>query len=99
MEDKRKYFLALNMVKGIGAVRFKKLLDHFGEAEKAWKADETQLRAAGLGPTIIESFLQTRKSMDFERVAKELEKQNVKAVTWEDAEYPRKLKEIEQSAY
>jgi len=97
MEDKRNFFLALNMVKGIGAVRFKTLLDHFGDAEKAWKADEIQLRAAGLGPKVVESFLQTRESMDFKRVAEELAKQNVKAVTWEDAGYPRKLKEIEQS--
>jgi len=97
MEDKRKYFLALNMVKGIGAVRFKALLDHFGEAEKAWKADEIQLRAAGLGPTTIENFLQSRNAMDFTHVAEDLEKHDVKALTWEDSDYPRKLKEIEQS--
>ena len=32
------YWVGFNMVKGIGAVRFKALLDAFGSAEAAWNA-------------------------------------------------------------
>lgn len=97
MDDKRKYWIALNTVKGIGAVRFKTLLDSFADAEAAWKADESQLRAAGLGPKVIENFLQIRTTLNFERVAQELENHQVKVLTWEDENYPRKLKEIDQA--
>ena len=38
MSDKR-YWNGFTFVKGIGAVRFQRLLDQFGNAESAWKTD------------------------------------------------------------
>ena len=38
MVDPRMYWVGFNMVKGIGAVRFKALVEAFGSAETAWNA-------------------------------------------------------------
>lgn len=50
MGDPKKYWVGFNLVKGIGAVRFRVLLSAFGDAEIAWSASAEELRAAGIGP-------------------------------------------------
>ena len=42
------YWLAFSYVKGIGAVRFRKLLSFFGDLSRAWQAGSAELQAAGL---------------------------------------------------
>ena len=44
MSDYRQFWIGFNLVKGIGAVRFRFLLDAFGDAEKAWHASPDELR-------------------------------------------------------
>jgi DNA processing protein len=97
MNEDHKHWLALTMVKGIGAVRFKTLLEKFGDAQTAWNATESQLSDAGIGPKILEHFLPLRETLDLDRLPLELEKKNITALTMEDANYPRRLKEIDQS--
>jgi DNA processing protein len=38
-----RYWIGFNRVNGIGAIRFKALLDHFGDLEAAWHASEGEL--------------------------------------------------------
>ncbi len=45
----RRFWLAFNLVRGIGAVRLRSLIDHFGSASAAWNAPPDELRDAGLG--------------------------------------------------
>lgn len=97
MDNQRIYWIALNRVKGIGAVRFKALLDTFGDAESAWRASASQLKAAGLGPSVVSSLLQLREAIDLARLEADLDKHQVQVLTWLDTDYPRRLKEIEQS--
>lgn len=97
MHDQQRYWFALNKVKGIGPVRFKALIETFGDPKTVWNAGESQLRAASLGAPVVESLLEVRKSLDFERVAEELDKHQVKLFTWEDEAYPRRLKDINRS--
>jgi len=97
MNNERTYWLALNMVKGIGAVRFRALLDAFGSAQAAWQAAPVALRAAGLNEATVESFVETRKKIDPQRIQPDLEKHQVTALTWEDEAYPRKLRELDQA--
>ena len=42
------YWLAFSYVRGIGAVRFRKLLSFFGDLSRAWQAGSAELLAAGL---------------------------------------------------
>ncbi len=94
--DPRMYWVGFNMVKGIGAVRFKSLLDAFGSAEAAWNAGPEALIGAGLSPKIVESFQRLRRDVSLEQVAERIQALGIQVLTWEDESYPRHLKEIDQ---
>ena len=94
--DPRVYWVAFNLVKGIGAVRLRALLDYFGSLEVAWQAPLDGLRAAGLPARILENLLQIRKDCSLERIWEAIEKRGVQVLTWEDPAYPPRLLQIDQ---
>lgn len=96
MDDSRKYWVGFNLVKGIGAVRFGALLDAFGDAESAWKASEADLVELGLGAKVIETFVQVRRQINLDKIWEGIERQGIRVLTWMEAEYPRRLLEIDQ---
>ena len=96
MTDPRYYWVGFNLVKGVGAARFRLLLEAFGDAEQAWQASPNALREAGLSKRIVEAFLRIHTSDLLERTWRQIESQGIQVLTWEDASYPRLLKEIEQ---
>jgi DNA processing protein len=91
----KRYWVGFNLVKGIGAVRLQKLLDVFGDAQKAWDASPAQLRSAGLGQSLVDSLVKVRARTDLDRVWSELEAGGVQVLTWGDERYPGRLKEID----
>ncbi len=95
MDDKR-YWIGLNLVRGIGAARMRALLRHFGEARLAWEASPAALREAGLGPTLIERLLDVRQRVDLDRLWEHILDLGIDVLTWEDKAYPSRLREIEQ---
>lgn len=95
MDDKR-FWVGLTLVKGIGAVRLRGLLDYFGTAETAWNASYADLVAAGLSPKLAERLVQVRKSVSLEDYIANIARNAIRVLTWDDAEYPAHLKEIEQ---
>lgn len=94
--DDRLYWIAFTYVRGIGAVRFRGLLNNFGDMQSAWNASTTQLMEAGLSQKIIENFTQVRKQIDLDLICKNIEKAGISVLTWNDEVYPRRLKEIDQ---
>ncbi len=90
------YWVGLNMVRGIGAVRMRTLLDHFGEAQFAWEAPPDTLRAIGLHPRIVDNLLQMRREIDLERCWQQIETFGIHVLTWDEEAYPVRLKEIDQ---
>jgi DNA processing protein len=60
--DPKAYWVGFNLVKGIGAVRLKALLDHFGNLEIAWGAPADALLAAGLSSRIVENLTILRQA-------------------------------------
>jgi DNA processing protein len=94
--DTRMYWVGFNMVKGIGSVRFKMLLDAFGDPEAAWNASPEALLEVGLSRKVVESFQRVRKDVSLEQVSDRLNSLSVQVITWEDDTYPRHLKEIDQ---
>ncbi len=95
-KDPRRFWVGFNLVKGIGAVRFRALLDTFGDLEAAWNAPEGALQSAGLGPKIVENLLRIRSQVDLDQVWARIQKDGIRVVTWEDEAYPRRLNEIDQ---
>ena len=94
--DDRRYWVGFTLVKGIGAVRLQALLDYFGDAERAWNASPFDLVAAGLSSKLAERVIQVRNSVSLDEVISQAEKSKIRILTWDDAEYPTHLKEIDQ---
>ena len=94
--DERAYWLGFNLIKGIGAVRLRALLDFFGDLQTAWNAPLEALTAAGLSERLATSALAARKEVDLEARWNELERKQITLLTWNDPGYPRRLKEIDQ---
>jgi len=90
------FWLAFSYVRGIGAVRFRKLLSFFGELSRAWQAGTAELLAAGLSEKNAADILEKRKTLNPETLPAELKAKGISFVTWLDGNYPRYLKEIAQ---
>lgn len=95
MEDKR-YWVGFTLVKGIGSVRLQGLLNYFGDAETAWKASPIDMVAAGISPRLAERVIQVRNGVDLDEYMARVERDQIRILTWNDAEYPVHLKEIDQ---
>lgn len=97
LNDPRLYWVGFNLVKGIGAVRIQMLLDHFGDLQTAWNASSKDLRTAGLSSKLVDSFIQLRSDVDLQRICEGIQAQGIQVLTWQDGNYPMRLKEIDQS--
>jgi len=96
MMNDKKFWVGFNLIKGIGAVRIQGLIAYFGDLEAAWKAAPAELARAGLALRLIERVVQARGGVSLDRVWENIEKQDIKILTWEDEVYPQRLKEIDQ---
>ncbi|MDQ3707551.1 MAG: DNA-processing protein DprA [Chloroflexota bacterium] len=94
MHPQTPYYIALSKVPGVGAARVRRLLDHFGSLETAWRATLGDLLAAGLDTKSAMSLVETRRTANVEADLEQLEKLGGRAVSWEDEEYPQRLKEV-----
>jgi DNA processing protein len=90
------YWVGLNLVKGIGSVRFKALLDAFGDPEAAWNASPEAWIEIGLSQKIVESFQRVRKGVSLDQIWDRIQSLGVEVLTWNSESYPRHLKEIDQ---
>lgn len=91
------YWVGFNIVPRIGPVRLRGLLAHFGDVQSAWNADPAALRASGLPQDALERLLYFRGRLDLDAEMAKLSAHGMRALTWEDEDYPRLLKEIDQS--
>lgn len=96
MVDPRMYWVGLNLVKGIGSVRFKALLDAFGSPEAAWNASPEAWMDVGLSQKIVESFQRVRQGVSLDQISNRIQSLGVEVLTWDDTGYPRHLEEIDQ---
>jgi DNA processing protein len=94
--DPKAVWVGFNLVRGIGAVRLRGLLDHFGSLEIAWQAPADALQAAGLSQKIIDNLLRVRSENLAERAWEYTQRKNIRVMTWDDADYPSRLLQIDQ---
>lgn len=88
------FYLAFARVKGIGAVRVRKLKSHFGSLKQAWTASEFDLAAAGLDAKSVAALAHTRRSVTPEAEVDRLAGVGATALTLDDAGYPPLLREV-----
>ena len=90
----RKYWVAFSRVSSIGRARLQLLLHRFGSLGDAWHASGEALKEAGLDRRAVAAMAHVRTRLDLDAEMEGLERLGVATLTWEDAEYPRRLKEI-----
>ena len=90
-----KYWNAFNRVPGIGRVKISLLEKYFGILEKAWFATFIELREAGLDTKAVDAIITNRKDISPEQELEKLLKLNIKVLSWNDEEYPGRLKEVD----
>jgi DNA processing protein len=91
------YWVGFNIVRGIGPVRFRALLDRFKTAQAAWSAPYDALRATGLGRRPLANLMAAKSRLDLEAEMARLASVGARVLTWESADYPRLLREIADS--
>jgi len=96
LEEPRRYWVGFNLVKGIGAVRLRELINYFGDVEKAWKGTPAAMQDAGLSPKMVERFVQLRAGVDLDYQWEQIVAKGIKVLTWDDEGYPLRLREIDQ---
>ncbi|MCE5284802.1 MAG: DNA-processing protein DprA [Pelosinus sp.] len=88
----RIYLAALQMIPGIGNVRLKNLIDYFGSAEQAWRADRRDLFLCGcLDERVTNSLLLGREKIDVAALADKWQKAAINICTIYDKDYPSLL--------
>src|SRR6266849_4130692 len=92
--DQATYWLALSLTEGLGPTRIKKLIEHYGTAERVFHASLTELEATGMRAVSAQSIA-TGKSMELalQECAKAVEA-GARIISLSDTEYPSRLKEI-----
>jgi DNA processing protein len=87
-------WLALALTQGLGPSRIRKLVEHFGSAERVLQASLTELEASGMRAVSAQS-LATGKSLALaqDELAKAVQS-NARIIALSDPEYPPRLKEI-----
>lgn len=97
MGDRRKAWLGISRVPGVGPARTRSLLDHFGRIDRVWSAGQAELAGSGLVSKSVQALLQTRSELDLNAEWSRLIKSGYELVTWDDPDYPVPLREIPAS--
>lgn len=92
--DEKRYWIAWNLVRGVGPKRFSALLAHFGGAEAAWHASPKHLRhIPGFAEAVIKNRIEITEQ-DIDRVILQTEEAGAAVITFADQEYPPLLRHI-----
>lgn len=95
MEEKRKYVLALSMVKGLGPVTVKSLIAYCGGPKEVFEMSKGKLmRAPGIGTKVAQLVLDADTLHRADDELAFCEKEGVEVLTYLDEGYPHLLKYI-----
>ncbi len=89
-----RYWVGFNLVRGIGPVRLRALIEVFGSIEAAWTASEAALRSVKLNDRIMENLLQVRRQSDLDEVMARIDQLGIHVLTWESPDYPSLLAQV-----
>lgn len=92
-----KYYLAaLTYINGCGSQKTKSLVKYFGTAKNVWQASSAELSSLKILPaTSIDQFSFLQSSKVYDKIAKNLEANNIDILGFKD--FPEELKQILQS--
>jgi len=92
-------FLLLPFFPKITYSRFKKAVNYFLNPEDIWSAEISDLITAGWEENVAEEFVTWKDKQTKEKLQEILDKENIRAIKIDDAEYPTLLKEIKDPPF
>ena len=93
---KSKYWIAFSSIEQIDSAFILKLYEHFGDIEKAFNSSPQELKSIdGLSVKKAENFIKQRENVDIDRAFTEVETRGINYITYEDDNYPKMLKNID----
>lgn len=91
----REALIALNMIEGVGPVRARSLIEHFGEAAKILSASKHELtRVRNIGDDTAEKISTWEKSVDLAGELQRIKDYGCHVLISSDENYPASLREI-----
>ncbi len=89
------YWVALNMIQGLGVLRTKKLLERFGSLESIFRAGRAELREVeGIGRELADRVVTWKETVDVKKEFALAKEHGADILTVDDEKYPQRLKEI-----
>ncbi|WP_054694481.1 DNA-processing protein DprA [Syntrophomonas palmitatica] len=100
MEPKETAALAvLHSIKGIGNKTLWTIAENFGSFAACWNAPTERLNAAPLSAEIVRDIIELRKRVDPLQYLESILSRGIRAVSWQDSEYPAQLRNISNPPY
>lgn len=88
------YAIALSHFAPFGSRTYVRLLEHFGDYERIWKAERSALLELGVSEKTTDAFLSWRSRTSPEAVATEIDKLGLTVMDRHDPHFPEALKQI-----
>ena len=93
--EKKKYWIWLSCVKGLGSIRKQILLNRYKTPERIYNLKKEEiLQIKGFNEILAENIICKENKENIEKQIEFLQKEDVKMITIEDKEYPKTLKTI-----
>lgn len=94
IEEKR-FWIWLAMIKGLGSIRKKRLLEIYKNPEKIYNLSKEQLtKVEGIGEKIVESIVDENTKKQVDEQIRKMKLLNVDIISINDKSYPQTLKNI-----
>lgn len=94
MTDNTRFYLAFNLVNGIGPARLDRLIERCGSIEGAWRATPGDMLAAGLDARSAQALIAGQRTIDIDAAMERAERAGVQLLTREHDAYPAILAQI-----
>lgn len=95
MHPQAKYFHAFNCFnEKVGPAKYKRLIGHFGDLQKAWQGTVSDYISAGIEANLAQEISLRKKTFDIDTEFEKVLKLGVDILTIQDDNYPKPLKEI-----
>lgn len=94
LTENQKYQLAFNHFQKFGPIKMRLIENYFSNLKTAFYSSAIDLEKTGLNPNLVNKFIKWRESFNLENCLKELERENIRIITWHNQEYPKLLLEI-----
>ena len=93
--DSREALVALNLIEGVGPIRVRQLLEHFGDPPKILSASRTELlRVRGIGNDTAEAIAKWETTVDLAGELRRIQEFGCHVLTQADEDYPESLRQI-----